>query len=66
MEHAPFDACAHSALSCLRAICENADAKDTDRIAAAKLLLEYGAKAEPKEDNTLRIVLEGVPGGYGG
>ncbi|MEN6471350.1 MAG: hypothetical protein ABFC62_07775 [Clostridiaceae bacterium] len=64
MEQSAFDAYAPAALTCLRAICESGDAKDADRIAAAKLLLEYGVKADPKEENTLRIVLENVPEGY--
>lgn len=64
MEHSVLDACAPAALACLRAICESGEAKDADRIAAAKLLLEYGAKADPKEENTLKIVLENVPEGY--
>ena len=53
-----------AALSCLKEICESSEAKDTDRVAAAKLLLEYAAKTAPKEENTLKIVLEGVPEGY--
>jgi len=53
-----------AALSCLKAICESEQAKDADRVAAAKLLLEYAAKAAPKEENTLKIVLEGVPEAY--
>lgn len=53
-----------AALSCLSAICANDAAKDADRIAAAKLLLEYGAKGGTKEENTLRVVLDGVPEAY--
>ena len=64
MEQAQTELCAAAALSCLCGICANDAAKDADRIAAAKLLLEYGAKAAPKEENTLRVVLEGVPEGY--
>lgn len=65
MEQARSDPYAPPALSCLRSICENENAKDADRIAAAKLLLEYGAK-NGEEENTLKIVLEGVPEGYCG
>lgn len=66
MEHTQSDAFTPAALCCLRAICESESAKDADRIAAAKLLLEYGAKADTKEENTLKIVLEGVPESYCG
>ena len=53
-----------AALSCLSAICANDAAKDADRIAAAKLLLEYGTKGATKEEGTLRVVLDGVPEAY--
>ncbi len=53
-----------AALSCLCGICENDAAKDADRIAAAKLLLEYGEKTGQGEDGALKIVLEGVPEAY--
>lgn len=49
------------ALNCLRDICANGG-KDSDRISAAKLLLEYG---EGESDDTLTVIMEGAAGEYG-
>ena len=43
----------NEALNCLRDICANGG-KDSDRISAAKLLLEYG---EGESDDTLNLSL---------
>lgn len=51
----------NEALDCLRDICANGG-KDSDRISAAKLLLEYG---ESESDDTLTVIMEGVAGEYG-
>lgn len=64
MEHIQSELFTTAALSCLSGICSSDAAKDADRIAAAKLLLEYGAKGTSKEENTLRVVLDAVPEGY--
>ncbi|HMM32715.1 MAG TPA: hypothetical protein PKB13_13170 [Clostridia bacterium] len=64
MKQTQEELCSAAALSCLSSICANDAAKDADRIAAAKLLLEYGAKGGTKEESTLRVVLDGVPEGY--
>ena len=46
----------------LCAICADDGMKPADRIAAAKVLLEYGLKRENAgEEGTLRVVLENVP-----
>lgn len=48
-----------AALACLETICASEGARDADRIAAAKLLLEHldsGAEA-----GGITIVMEGVP-----
>lgn len=49
------------ALSCLMAVCRNAggEEKTSDRIAAAKLLLEHSRKNE-EWDHTLTVVMEGI------
>ncbi len=50
-------------INTLRGICENADARDADRIAAAKLLIDVcGGKTDT--DTELRVVLKDVPGEY--
>ena len=64
MEQTQAELCSAAALSCLSSICANDAAKDADRIAAAKLLLEYSAKGATREESTLRVVLDGVPEGY--
>ena len=51
----------NEALNCLRDISANGG-KDSDRISAAKLLLEYG---EVECDDTLTVIMEGVAGEYG-
>ena len=57
----------NEALNCLRDICANGG-KDSDRISAAKLLLEYG---EGESDDALTVIMEGAAGsmkkkrGYG-
>lgn len=51
----------NEALDCLRDICANGG-KDSDRISAAKLLLEYG---EGESDDALTVIMEGVAGEYG-
>ena len=56
--------CALAALSCLCGICANDAAKDADRIAAAKLLLEHCEEPAQGEEGVLKIVLEGVPEAY--
>lgn len=49
----------------LRAICADESKKDADRIAAAKVLLDYGLRRETPEGNAaLRVVLDGVPEEY--
>ncbi len=48
----------------LRAICADGEKKDADRIAAAKVLLEYGLKREVAGGDALRVVLENVPEEY--
>lgn len=51
----------NEALDCLRDICANGG-KDSDRISAAKLLLEYG---EGESDDALTVIMEGAAGEYG-
>lgn len=51
----------NEALNCLRDICANGG-KDSDRISAAKLLLEYG---EGEGDDTLTVIMEGAAGEHG-
>ena len=51
----------NEALNCLRDICANGG-KDSDRISAAKQLLEYG---EGVSGDTLTVIMEGVAGEYG-
>lgn len=51
----------NEALDCLRDICANGG-KDSDRISAAKLLLEYG---EGESDDALTDIMEGAAGEYG-
>ena len=63
----------NEALNCLRDICANGG-KDSDRISAAKLLLEYGDREEVKRafeygegesDDALTVIMEGAAGEYG-
>ena len=49
---------------CLRAICEDETQKAADRIAAAKVLIECGRKADAQDGGAVRVVLEGVPKEY--
>ena len=49
------------ALACLQAICADGEARDADRIAAAKLLLEH---QDGETASTLTIVMEGIPEDY--
>jgi len=53
------------ALNCLIGVCRNASGKEktSDRIAAAKLLLEHSRKNE-EWDHTLTVVMEGVKEEY--
>ena len=60
MSEIPANADAQAALRALRDICENPEAREADRIAAAKLLLEYGGG---REDTALRVIMD-VPEGY--
>jgi len=50
------------ALACLAGICCDGEAKESDRIAAAKLLLEYGSDAE--RGDTVTVTMEGIPKEY--
>lgn len=50
------------ALSCLLAICEDPEARPTDRLAAAKMLLELDPDLE--QGRKLTVVMEGVPDNY--
>lgn len=52
---------AEAGLACLLSICTDAEQKSADRIAAAKVLIDFGRKAESAEEGSLRVVLEGVP-----
>ena len=56
--------CAGEGVKTLRAICADGEKKDADRIAAAKVLLEYGLKREVAGGDALRVVLENVPEEY--
>ncbi|MDR0840805.1 MAG: hypothetical protein LBN26_05395 [Christensenellaceae bacterium] len=51
-----------AALSCLHAICADEEARDADRIAAAKLLLEHAGGGDAP--GSLTIVMEGIPSEY--
>lgn len=51
----------NEALNCLRDICANGD-RDSDRISAAKLLLEYGGE---EGGETLTVIMEGAAAEYG-
>ncbi|MDD6044667.1 MAG: hypothetical protein PUC76_03350 [Clostridia bacterium] len=50
-----------TAIKCLMDICRDENAKSSDRVAAAKLLLELDA---PEEGNTLTVIMEGVTKEY--
>lgn len=46
----------------LRKICVDTEKKDADRIAAAKVLLDYALRREGgAQDEAVRVVLENVP-----
>ncbi|MBR5292467.1 MAG: hypothetical protein IKU32_06060 [Clostridia bacterium] len=51
------------AIRCLRWICDSEEAKSSDRVAAAKLLLELD---RPEEANTITVIMEGVAKEYCG
>ena len=51
------------AIRCLRSICDDEELKPSDRIAAAKLLLEQD---RPEEGNTITVIMEGVAKEYCG
>lgn len=55
---------AQAGLECLLAICRDEEQKAADRISAAKVLIEYGRKADALDDGSVRVVLEGVPKEY--
>lgn len=55
---------AQAGLECLLAICRDEEQKAADRISAAKVLIEYGRKADAQDDGSVRVVLEGVPKEY--
>lgn len=49
----------------LRSICADGEKRDADRIAAAKVLLDYGIKKDnPDGSETMRVILENVPEEY--
>ena len=51
-----------TAIDCLLAICEDPEARSSDRVAAAKLLLELD---RPEEGgNTITVIMEGVAKEY--
>lgn len=55
---------AQAGLECLLAICRDEEQKAADRISAAKVLIEYGRKADALDDGSVRVMLEGVPKEY--
>ena len=52
-----------TAIACLIEICKDPEAKSSDRVAAAKLLLELD---RPEEANTITVIMEGVAKEYCG
>ena len=52
-----------AAIDCLLEICQDPEAKSSDRVAAAKLLLELD---RPEEANTITVIMEGVAKEYCG
>ena len=52
-----------AAIACLMDICSDREAKSSDRVAAAKLLLELD---RPEEGNTITVIMEGVAKEYCG
>lgn len=51
-----------TAIDCLLAICEDPEARSSDRVAAAKLLLELD---RPEEGgNTITVIMEGMAKEY--
>ena len=52
-----------TAITCLLDICKDTAAKSSDRVAAAKLLLELD---RPEEANTITVIMEGVAKEYCG
>lgn len=51
-------------IATLTGICSNEDARDADRIAAAKLIMELCGGSMAQETNELRVVLKDVPSEY--
>lgn len=51
-------------IATLTGICSNEDARDADRIAAAKLIMELCGESMAQETNELRVVLKDVPSEY--
>ncbi|MEA5059725.1 MAG: hypothetical protein VB049_06775 [Candidatus Pelethousia sp.] len=49
------------AMACLLAICADEEARDADRIGAAKLLLDSMGREGPE---TITVVMEGIPKEY--
>ncbi|NCB30141.1 MAG: hypothetical protein EOM66_01885 [Clostridia bacterium] len=49
------------AMACLLVICADEEARDADRIAAAKLLLDSTGREGPE---TITVVMEGIPKEY--
>lgn len=52
---------AQAALKHLKSICRDPGQRAQDRIAAAKVLLEYGAARASEENSELTVKLEGAP-----
>lgn len=51
-------------LATLTGICANEDARDADRIAAAKLLMDICAPSVDNGANELKVILKDVPPEY--
>jgi len=51
-----------AAIDCLLEICQDPEAKSSDRVAAAKLLLELDRPEE--SNNTITVIMEGVAKEY--
>ncbi len=51
-------------IATLTGICSNEDARDADRIAAAKLIMELCGGNEAQDSGELRVVLKDVPSEY--
>lgn len=52
---------AQAALRQLKSICKDPEQRAQDRIAAAKVLLEYGGTRASEEDRELTVRVEGAP-----